>query len=113
VLVVRKSPGRETVGAAHRRLEPARGPVTVSLDRLPLEAPELRRVLRDALQEEGLTSAEVEALLSTFEWEFFGKDGVRSITLVQRAVYDRALPITILPAPDRMVRSGLVLKELR
>jgi hypothetical protein len=112
VLVLRKEAGQEAVGVVHRRLDPARGPVTVSLDRLPLKAAELRRVLREALEAEGLNAAEAGALLSTFEGDFFGKDGVRAITLVQRAVYDRALPITILPVPDRLVRAGFVLKEL-
>lgn len=63
-------------------------------------APDLARELRTA----GLTPKEADSLVEIWSDEFFRIDGVRVLVLLDRAAYDRLLPIEITPAPKELVR---------
>jgi hypothetical protein len=67
--------------------------------------------MRLSLEEAGLRRPQVDALLETFRDDFFETDGVRVITILPRVLYDRALPVEILPPPTKLVRVGLIWKE--
>jgi hypothetical protein len=45
--------------------------------------------------------------------EFFQKPGLRLVTFLPRWLYDVAVPLSIYPAPSRVVRVALVLREIQ
>jgi hypothetical protein len=72
-----------------------------------------RDALRQALLREararGLTAGEARALVETWDGELVDGPGPRLVYFLRRDAYDRALPLTVAPAPRRTVRVGLVI----
>jgi hypothetical protein len=71
-----------------------------------------RLELRRALVSSGLSAAETESLLITWDHDLFDAGPARAIYLLPRASYDAMLPVTIDPAPRELVRTGVVISIL-
>jgi hypothetical protein len=112
VLVIRKLEGREAEGAVVESLEPAGPTRPVSLESLDLRGAALAARFLAVLEAQGLDAAEAEPLVRTWRREFFEEEGLRAITVLPRWIYEAALPLMVLPAPEEIVRVGLVWKEL-
>ncbi|NOY89770.1 MAG: hypothetical protein GXP55_01080 [Deltaproteobacteria bacterium] len=98
-------------GMYHRVVLPAdaRAPLPIaSGDERPLSM--LEAELRSQLMARGLTAPEAQSLLVTWRHDLVEASGDRRIYFVDRADYDRMLPITISPAPRQLVRVGLVIE---
>lgn len=74
-----------------------------AVTRASLTDPDPRALLREALLAEGLFADEVEAMLATWERDWFGP-GLRAFYVLPTPVVDRYLPLSIEPAPARTVR---------
>lgn len=61
--------------------------------------------LRKALTASGLTSAEADAMVQTWWTSYFERDGLRVFWIVPQAVTDRILPLSVEPAPEKIVRT--------
>lgn len=74
----------------------------------------LRRELERTARAQGLSAAEVRALLETWRDDLFGAPGApappsRLIYFTTRARYDAMLPLRVSPTPDAIIRVGLVI----
>ncbi len=78
---------------------------------LQTEPKDLQAQLSKALEAAGLTVDEAMALL-TIWMPSLTAPGQRLVYLMPRASYDAILPITFDPAPEELVRVGLVVREL-
>jgi hypothetical protein len=65
---------------------------------------DLSKAMTTALEAEGLYTDEAKAMVSTWSHAWFSSVGTRVIYLVPRPVTDKILPLTITPAPDKLVR---------
>lgn len=63
-----------------------------------------REATRAILSATGLYPAEVEAMLATWDDDWF-EPGLRVFTVLPRAETDALLPLTVSPAPDELVRT--------
>ncbi|MFT5355908.1 MAG: hypothetical protein ACI9KE_003128 [Polyangiales bacterium] len=76
-------------------------------------------LLREELLSRGLLRGEADSLLNAWRDDLLpptsprGVPDPRAIYFVDRASYDRMLPLTISPTPDELVRVGLVIEMLR
>jgi len=70
---------------------------------------QLRARLLQTLQGRGLSAAEARSLLETWRDDLFRDQRSRAIYFVPRDAYDRMLPLRMTPAPDELVRVGLVI----
>lgn len=66
--------------------------------------------LQSQLRARGLTVAEAQSLLATWHHDLIEAPGDRRIYFLDRADYDRMLPLTITPRPSQLVRVGLVIE---
>ena len=64
----------------------------------------LQQEMTAALVAEGLYQDEARAMIRTWSRTWFSAEGTRVIYLEPRGLTDRVLPLTITPAPDRLVR---------
>lgn len=112
VVLILKRSGEEPVGRIFDDLTASWWPRAVALEDFGLRGERLEERVLETLKKQGLTAAEAKALLLTFEDDFFGKPGLRAISILPRWIYDSVLPLRILPAPAEIVRVGLVWKEL-
>ena len=65
------------------------------------------RVMSDvaaALEHKGLYAKEAQAMVATWQDQWFAEEGTRVLYLLPRAWTDRTLPLDISPQPDRIVR---------
>ena len=111
VFVVSKSEGRLARGRAIRHLGSNALPTAVPLDDLDLEGDALVDELRDVLIAEGLTAEEAASMVDVWRDELFVASGLRVLTVLPRWLYDAVLPLEMLPAPEELVRVGVVWKE--
>lgn len=72
----------------------------------------LRARLDAELRARGLTPGESASLLETWRDDLFGDPRPRAIYFVPRDAYDRMLPMRITPAPEELVRVGLVIDRM-
>ncbi len=70
---------------------------------------QLRARLLAVLQERGLSAPEARSLVETWRDDLFRDQRPRAIYFVPRDAYDRMLPLRMTPAPDELVRVGLVI----
>ena len=68
-------------------------------------AAELEDALEDALVDSGLFRDEAIAMVKTWSRSWFESEGSRVIYLVPREVVDGMLPLSISPAPSKLVRT--------
>lgn len=57
-----------------------------------------------ALEQAGLTLAEAQALVATWQESYFARDGLRVFWIVPRTFTDSILPIAISPRPEKLER---------
>ena len=112
ILVVHKPPGEPARGGILEELDADRAPSRVVLDELRMTPEEIREALLSVLVAEGLTREEAVSLAITWKRRFFEEDGVRTLTVVPRWLYDLALPLGVIPAPEEIARTGVVWKEM-
>jgi hypothetical protein len=72
----------------------------------------LEPVLTEALRTNGLTLPEATSLVRTWHHELFETERLHVVTILPRAAYDAALPITISPRPTEFVRVGVIIERL-
>jgi hypothetical protein len=113
VFAIRKDLGVPPRGTVRRGLSPEFEPEIVDLDALDLEGGQLVEKFGEALRADGLSPEEGRSLLRTWDSEFFQKPGLRLVTFLPRWLYDVAVPLSIYPAPSRVVRVALVLREIQ
>jgi hypothetical protein len=65
---------------------------------------DVERAMTTALVAQGLYADEARAMVRTWSETWFTSEGTRVLYLVPRPVTERALPLTITPAPDELVR---------
>jgi hypothetical protein len=65
-------------------------------------------VLVKQLQASGLNEDEARALASVWRKEFFETEGVSVFYRMPQEIYDQALPLTVNPKPEKVVRTLLV-----
>ena len=65
---------------------------------------ELARAMVEALAASGLTPAEAEAMVATWNGQWFAEEGARVLAILPQAVVDHLLPLTIQPTPRKTVR---------
>ena len=82
---------------------------TIDVSRLPPLDP--RELLRSRLLVTGLYPDEVEAMLATWEGEWF-EPGLRAFYVLPSAEVDRRLPLTLEPEPRELVRVIVARAEL-
>jgi hypothetical protein len=111
VLVVHKRPGGPARGCVLEGLHADRAPCRVDLDELRMTSEEIQEALLSVLVAQHLTREEAVSLASTWR-EFFEADGVRTLALVPRWLYDLALPLAVIPTPQEIARTGVVWKEM-
>ncbi len=58
----------------------------------------------------GLYDAEAKSVLAIWEKGLFDRPGVTAIYLLPQEEYDRMLPLTISPKPQKIVRVGIVMQ---
>jgi len=112
VFVIQKTEGVPPRGAVRHGLSPEEEPQVVVLDALDIEGSQLVEEFGETLRAEGLSSEEARSLLRTWDSEFFQKPGLRLVTFLPRWLYDVAVPLSVYPAPSRVVRVALVLREI-
>jgi hypothetical protein len=73
---------------------------------LPLSegVPLVKKAVADSLVKAGLYRKEAEAMVNTWEKSYFRTDGLRFLYVLPAPTVDRAIPITISPRPDELVR---------
>ncbi len=74
---------------------------TISLEQADQE---LRAQFLDGLTESGLTKAEAQAMINTWNHTWFAEPGQRVFTIVDRTWVDSVLPIAITPEPKKIER---------
>jgi hypothetical protein len=111
--VIRKDAGAAPRGSVLRGLSCEAEPEVIDVDALDLEGDRLSDAFGEALCAEGLTPEEARSLVRTWETEFFQKSGRRLVTFLPRWLYDVAVPLSVYPAPSRVVRVALVLREIQ
>lgn len=74
---------------------------TISLEQADKE---LRAVFLDALTSNGLTKAEAQAMIDTWNHTWFAEPGQRVFTIVDRTWVDSVLPLGITPEPKKIER---------
>ncbi len=118
VLFIAKRPNEEPRGQllTRPRYRDPRNRV-VDPGTFPLTGAEVRTALLDYMTSNTpdsirLTVPEATALLDTFDAEFFRTDGLRSLVVLPRRLYDFALPVMIAPYPERFARFGLLWDEI-
>jgi hypothetical protein len=111
--VIRKDPDAAPRGTVRCGLSPEANPEVVDVEELGLQGDRLSEVFDNALRAEGLSPEEARSLLRTWESDFFQKPGIRLVTFLPRWLYDVAVPLSIYPAPTRVVRVALVLREIQ
>jgi hypothetical protein len=72
----------------------------------------LSKEMLAALVGEGLFEDEARAMVKTWAPTWFASEGTRVLSIVPRQVTDAVLPLTITPAPDRLVRVLVARTEL-
>ncbi len=65
---------------------------------------QIMREMAAALVKQGLYEREATAMVNTWKDQWFAEDGVRALYILPRAWTDRALPLTINPAPKQVAR---------
>ncbi len=83
--------------------ELSRGEVAVNRPTLDEHLDALYRELEQQLVVQGLYEKEAKAMVATWKDQWF-EDGLRVFFVMPRAATDAALPITISPQPDSLVR---------
>jgi hypothetical protein len=66
------------------------------------------QTLQDQLKDAGLNEDEAKALVVVWTHDFFEADGVTLFYRLPQEEYDRLLPLTLKPRPEKQVRVGLV-----
>ena len=66
------------------------------------------RTLQDQLKDAGLNDDEAKSLVVVWKGEFFEADGVTLFYRLPQEEYERLLPATITPRPEKLVRVGLM-----
>jgi hypothetical protein len=66
------------------------------------------QTLQDQLKDAGLNEDEAKSLVVVWTREFFEADGVTLFYRLPQEEYDRLLPLTIKPRPEKLVRIGLM-----
>ena len=66
---------------------------------------EAHQTLVDALVTAGLNTDEAEAMINTWEHGYLKVPGLRLLYILPRAEVDQVLPLTITPAPEKLVRA--------
>lgn len=69
--------------------------------------PETKKLL-EQLKKTGLHEDEAQALVDIWEKEFFQSEGMSAFFRLPQEQYERLLPITLNPKPEKLVRVGLV-----
>lgn len=91
---------------------PADGAVETTLPALEARTETFEAGMTGALAERlkgaGLHQDEALACALMFESEFFGRDGIRVVARLSQEVYEDLLPLTMTPAPAKLVRVGLI-----
>jgi hypothetical protein len=72
----------------------------------------LGRAIAEALEGSGLYRDEALGMVDTWKRQWFRTPGVRVLYLLPQAVTERLIPLSITPAPDRLVRTLVVRVEL-
>jgi len=72
----------------------------------------VRTELSAALLAGGLTAAEVQSLLATWDGDLFQSPAPRAIWIIPQSEYDRMLPLTVEPVPRSTVRVGVAIQML-
>lgn len=111
VFVLQAEDGGRLRGCLLEGLSPTVEPVSVQLSGLDIEGAALTEAFRHFLVKFGLTSAEAQSLVATWQREFFETPGLRVLTVLPQWIYDVVLPMEVLPAPGEMVRLGIVWTE--
>jgi hypothetical protein len=96
--------GGEVVEPAIPSLDGA-APLSVYSDALAVKVTE-------ALDATGLYHDEAKAMVSTWKRQWFGTPGVRVLYLMPQSWTDAAIPLTLTPAPDEMVRVMMIRVEV-
>lgn len=99
-----------TLGPAGAARVTARGQRVARTARLDVAS--VRAELRAAIVAAGLTAAEAQSLLTTWDGDLFQSTASRAIWLVPQREYDAMLPITVTPRPRSIVRVGVVIQLL-
>jgi len=73
---------------------------------LPLKdgVPQVKQAVAASLLEAGLYAKEAQAMVNTWEQSYFRNEGLRILAILPRDDVDKAIPITIKPAPEELVR---------
>ena len=90
-------------------------PAIPSLDgaaELPAYADALAVKVTEALDATGLYHDEARAMVSTWKRQWFGTPGVRVLYLMPQSWTDAAIPLTIDPPPDEMLRVMMIRVEV-
>jgi hypothetical protein len=66
------------------------------------------QTLQDQLKDAGLNDDEAKSLVVVWTHELFEADGVTLFYRLPQEEYDRLLPLTLTPRPEKVVRVGLV-----
>jgi len=64
----------------------------------------IMREMSSALAQQGLYAREAEAMVNTWQDQWFTEEGTRVLYLLPRAWTDQTLPLSIVPAPHQTVR---------
>lgn len=65
---------------------------------------QIMREMAAALVKQGLYEREATAMVNTWKHQWFAEEGVRVLYLLPRTWTDRALPLTVTPAPKQVAR---------
>jgi hypothetical protein len=89
-------------------LAAGKGSKAVLTEAEEMSVPELQKKLgdevADALVSAGLYEKEARAMVATWRDSWFGEDGLRVLYLLPQAWTDEILPLTLVPAPEGLVR---------
>ena len=102
--------GEKPLRGIGRALNEIRGLVQVRPE--PVTAEALRAEFAKAMTAAGLSDKEAGALLGIW-MPHLTKPGTRAVYLLPREEYDRILPVSFDPAPEELVRVGLVVQEIQ
>lgn len=89
-------------GFSERSFEPAPKEMPQPIDVMVEDA---KTKVAAALVDTGLTRAEADAMVNTWERSYFTKPGHRVLYVVPRTWTDELLPIEVTPQPDELVRT--------
>ncbi|MFT5522491.1 MAG: hypothetical protein ACI9HK_000435 [Pirellulaceae bacterium] len=109
VLLIRVEAG-EIAGEDRPLTEPK---ITIDLTQEPpLSGDQVAAKLLELLTKYGLTQSEAMGLIDAWRPQFFQTNGLRLLTIMTPADYDRCCPLLMQPLPTEVVRVGIVLQEL-